>query len=102
VRFSNANTTTDRYRFGARPPLPHTDLDVAGVVAGDASFSMLEVGTEARAIEPGEAPQPAANIPTSARIVAHRRVETTRASRPSNVTSPAWLIGAARCRRPGQ
>jgi hypothetical protein len=80
VRFSNANTTTDRYRFGAGPRLPHTDRDVAGVVEDDDAFSLLEVGTDERAVKRPEALQPAASIPTRARIVARRRHETTRVS----------------------
>jgi hypothetical protein len=32
VRFSNANTTTDAYRLGAKPAFPQTPLDAAGRV----------------------------------------------------------------------
>ena len=34
VRFSNAKTTTESYRFGAEPGLPHRDLVVSLCVEG--------------------------------------------------------------------
>jgi hypothetical protein len=82
VRFSNANTTTDRYRFGARPDFPHACFDAAGVVVDDDDcFATLDLDSEERAGARAEEPQPAVNIPTSASIVARLRHETGRVAR---------------------
>jgi hypothetical protein len=101
VRFSNANTTTDRYRFGARPDFPHACFDAAGVVEDNDCLARLDLGSEERAVERADEPQLAMNIPKSASIVVRRRHETTRVARRSDVTSPACPLAAPRCRRPG-
>ena len=96
MRFSNANTTTDRYRFGARPEFPHTALDAAGVVEDDDCFPGEDVVDDGALFAVGggevdrdEELQPAANITTRASTARHRRDETTPASICSEVIPQA-------------
>jgi hypothetical protein len=87
VRFSNVNTTTDRYRWGARPGFAHTLLDLPAAVEDDDDEDDDDDGAGvvvvacARGVEREEDElHPAVNIPTRASIVAHRRNETMRRS----------------------
>jgi hypothetical protein len=86
VRFSNANTTTDSYRCGARPGFPQTLLDGAGVEeddgcpvgAGAIVVVVVVLVVVARDAECVELLHAALNNPRRASIAAHRRHETTR------------------------
>jgi hypothetical protein len=112
VRFSNANTTTDRYRFGAGPDLPHTLPDAPGAVDDVACVpvdDVVDIVDDGATREVGRADElhPAAIMPARASIVTHRRSETTFASSGLGVMSQACPANAplscqhARWARPG-
>src|SRR5438552_11517969 len=101
LRFSNANTTTERYFFGAVPELPHTPADDARVVeATDRSSVVLLVATGARAAGRADELHPAASNPTRASTVRHRRNDATPASSALRVMSQACPANALRLRQP--
>jgi hypothetical protein len=86
VRFSNANTTTDRYPFGAVPGFAHTLLNLAAAVeeaaaVDDDDGAVVVVVAGACGVDRAEDElHPAATVPMRASTAAHRRNETARGS----------------------